>query len=61
MSGTRVLERHTPMPFGKYKGRRIESIIMEDPFYIRWCIENANILLDNSAFELYEKQLEVRE
>lgn len=61
MSGARILERHDTMPFGKYKGRRVESVIMEDPFYIRWCIENTQLLLANPAFDLYEKQLEARE
>ena len=30
----------TVFNFGKYKGRTVESVILEDPSYINWCMEN---------------------
>lgn len=40
------------MPFGKYKGLRIEDIIRADPSYIRWlCGESDKFDLSKAAWE----------
>ncbi len=26
--------------FGKYKGKEVEPIIVQDPTYVKWCINN---------------------
>jgi exodeoxyribonuclease X len=31
------------LPFGKYKGEHVEDIANEDPGYLRWMEENANL------------------
>ena len=31
---------------GKYKGRRVAEILEEDPGYIRWMVENAELTRD---------------
>ena len=44
------------MPFGKYKGQRIEDL---DSDYIRWCLENLERLSDRIKEEM-ENQLSLR-
>ena len=29
-----------PIPFGKYKGTRIDTLAHDDPDYLRWALEN---------------------
>jgi len=31
---------NTKFDFGKYKGKRLNSILNTNPLYIKWCIEN---------------------
>jgi hypothetical protein len=39
-----TITNHHPTPgvlqFGKYKGRTVEDVYVEDPNYIKWCAEN---------------------
>jgi hypothetical protein len=30
----------TPLRFGKHKGRTVEDVMAEDPYYLFWCLEN---------------------
>lgn len=30
---------HTTLPFGKYKGEIIETVLTEDPSYLQWLLE----------------------
>ena len=38
--------RETPIPFGKYKGKTLQEIYVQDPKYFDWLRENA----DNMEF-----------
>ena len=31
---------HTPLPFGKYKGKTPDEVSEDDPGYIKWVYEN---------------------
>ena len=44
---------------GKYKGRRVADIIEEDPGYIRWMVENAELTRDQE-YELESLLEEIR-
>lgn len=46
------------IPFGKYKDTKVRVIIMNDPVYIKWFIENTNFVLDNQAFNKFCKVME---
>jgi hypothetical protein len=36
-------EKPTVMPFGKYKGKRLCEIILEDSQYLSWCLKNLDL------------------
>lgn len=38
------------LKFGKYKNRRINDIIEEDPKYLEWAVNDNVILLDDEAY-----------
>jgi uncharacterized protein (DUF3820 family) len=43
------------MPFGKYRGETLESIIRADPEYVRWMLSNStSFSTDEAAIELLE-------
>jgi hypothetical protein len=44
--------------FGKHKGSTVEMVIDEDPSYLRWALDGNIILLDNEAYESYEKAID---
>jgi hypothetical protein len=44
--------------FGKHKGSTVEMIIDEDPSYLRWAVDGNIILLDNEAYESYDKAID---
>lgn len=57
---------HT-ITFGKYKGKTIEHVILQDPSYIDWCLDNitsfkltnkAQELLDNTEEDTIDPELE---
>ena len=51
----RLWGRTTTFPFGKYRGKSVFSVLVEDVRYISWCIENvAGFVLDEDANEAYE-------
>lgn len=39
------------MPFGKYRGELIGTIMEDDPAYMRWAVENTDIRLDKIAMD----------
>lgn len=41
------------MPFGKYKGKTVQSIIDDDHEYISWLVENTDVLFSNSAWKYF--------
>lgn len=45
--------------FGKHKGLPLWQVIEEDPSYITWLIEDADMAfeLDNEAWELYQDEI----
>tara|TARA_B100000941_G_C28261062_1_gene426568 strand:+ start:117 stop:551 length:435 start_codon:yes stop_codon:yes gene_type:complete len=41
----------TIIGFGKYKGKKINSILSSDPNYLMWCLENLDhFILDDDTF-----------
>lgn len=46
------------MPYGKYKGQSVGSIIQSDPEYLQWCINNVNLQLDEDCCGLIEASME---
>lgn len=38
-------------PFKKHAGKRTDEVIVEDPRYIRWCIENTPLELSDECYE----------
>ena len=43
-----ILDR---MPFGKYGGSFVATVIEEDPQYIEWALEKTTFRLDEEALE----------
>ena len=35
------------MPFGKYRGKRVDRIADDDPAYLRWALEKVNLDLNS--------------
>jgi hypothetical protein len=52
------LNLESNLPFGKYKGDLLEDVIMEDPGYVEWLIENTDVTLDPKAMELLDASLD---
>lgn len=48
-------ERGDEIGFGKYKGKLIEDVIIDDPRYIEWAVDNTRINLSEDLMELLEK------
>ena len=46
------------MPYGKYKGQTVGTIIQSDPNYLVWCKNNINLQLDEECLELIGASLE---
>ena len=46
------------MPYGKYKGQTIGTIIQSDPEYLQWCINNCNLALDEDCLGLIEASMD---
>lgn len=38
-------------PFKKYPNACTDEVIGKDPRYVRWCIENLNLELDDEAYK----------
>jgi hypothetical protein len=43
------------MPFGKFKGTKIRVLLYGEIAYINWAITNANLQLDNKAYEKFQE------
>lgn len=52
------LSRYDLMPFGKFKGTRMEALILNEPAYVRWLMQDTGLKLADDAFELYQKYAE---
>ena len=46
------------MPYGKYKGQTVGTIIQSDPDYLVWCQNNVNLQLDEDCCGLLEASLD---
>lgn len=47
----------TMFTFGKHKGEMMESVIVDDPSYINWCLENVErFSLDEDCQNLFSMQ-----
>lgn len=44
MKVAKVIDFETMLTFGKYAGETVEEILVVDPHYIKWCIDE-NILV----------------
>lgn len=42
--------------FGKHKDGQLEDVIIDDPSYIEWLIENNVVVFDEVALETISKQ-----
>jgi hypothetical protein len=43
------------LPFGKYRGETLETVVRADPDYVRWLLTNSkNFTTDEAAIELLE-------
>ena len=48
---------NTVFNFGKHKGNTVESVIVDDPSYINWCLENVDkFSLDEDCQTLFSMQ-----
>ena len=36
----RLARKPAVLPFGKYKGKRLDKIVFDDPGYLGWCLLN---------------------
>jgi hypothetical protein len=55
----KVYTKRDRLSFGKHKGEQLIDVIVGDPHYLTWCIENIDgFELDNDAYEMYETFLE---
>ena len=55
----KTYERGDRLRFGKYKDEFIEDVIIEEPEYIQWCVENLdNFLLSNDLYKALQKNME---
>lgn len=43
------------MPFGKYAGVMVGTVIEDDPSYIEWALANTEFRLSEAALEYLEK------
>ena len=57
-NGYPPLTLESNLPFGKYKDCSLRDIIMENPNYIQWLIDNCNVELDADAMELLDASLD---
>ena len=39
------------MPFGKYKGRQIEDLLIDDIEYLVWVVESGNEIFDEEVMD----------
>ena len=46
------------MPYGKYKGQTVGTIIQSDPDYLVWCQNNVSLNLDEDCCGLLEASLD---
>jgi hypothetical protein len=46
------------MPFGKYKGKLVGTVIEEDCNYIFWALNNTSFRLDNDAQKYFKEMNE---
>lgn len=56
MSGIYLMQ--DKLDFGKYKDEHVEEVIVDDPKYIAWCIDEIDgFELDEEAMQLLETSL----
>ena len=54
--------RFYQFPFGKYKGKTLQSVLAEDPKYIYWCIgQDMKDLQFSIAFTIFIQNKKVQE
>lgn len=47
------------MIFGKYKGETLEEVILFDPTYIEWALDEVNDFeLDDNAMNIFEQSID---
>ncbi len=47
------------MIFGKYKGETLEEVILFDPTYIEWALDEINDFeLDDNAMKIFEQSID---
>lgn len=44
------------MPFGRFKGDFVGTVIEEDPAYIEWALANTDFRLDEEALRYLKEQ-----
>jgi len=55
VSNYKPLGMEDMMPFGKFKGTKIRVLLYGEIAYINWAITNANLQLDNKAYEKFQE------
>lgn len=46
-----IYDLDTPLQFGKHKGRPVEDVLNEDPYYLYWCLENVEHFQVDAALQ----------
>lgn len=47
MKFAKVVDFETVLTFGKHAGDTVEEVLVEDPGYIKWCIEEKIIVFED--------------
>lgn len=45
------------MPFGKYRGDLVGTVIEEDASYISWMLNNTDFRLDDAAYAYFKENV----
>ena len=52
MADAMMYDLDTPLDFGKYRGRVVEDVLVEDPAYLLWAMENVERFnVDNALYD----------
>lgn len=46
-----MLTLESILTFGKHKGEQVEDLIEDNPSYIRWLMENTDMIFDEEVYE----------
>lgn len=52
------LHYNSTLKFGKYKGQTVGDILQSAPDYLKWCIDNINLKLDECCIDLLNAAME---